>query len=598
MTRDAVKWAIGAAALGWSALALAAATLVQDVRVFDGEKVHAKRSVLFDNGVIVNADYRGKPPAGAAVVNGAGKTLLPGLIDAHTHHYRFEELPLLFGVTTQLDMFTAVQSMQRNHARMKEGKNSQYADTFSSGTLITAPGGHGTEYGIQIPTLTKPEDAQAFIDARIAEGSDFIKIVLEAGHGMKSLDEPTFRAAVKAAKARGKLAVVHISTFDTAKLALDAGADGLVHLFNGSTITPQQIDTLVKLAKKQKAFVIPTFSVMESMAGLREEDLLGDPALLALLTKEQVQSLRSSFGKTAKPEMLTAPKALTLAMQRAGIPVLAGTDAGNPGTQYGISMHHELASLVGAGLTPVQALAAATSVPAKAFKLGQRGRIAKGYKADLLLVDGDPTADIGATRRIAAVWKDGVDAAPLRTAQADKVATELKAAPPKPLELPADGRISQFTKEKLGSPVGLGWVPTHDSFMGGKSTVKLTAADDHPDAVTIDASVNAGFPMPWAGLAFMPGKQMMGPANISNAKVLKFKARGDGGQYSVALMSKGSNMPSSVPFTAGAVWKEVSIPLASFERIDTTAVTMIGFHAGPKTGEYKFQIADVRLLNE
>jgi hypothetical protein len=261
-------------------------------------------------------------------------------------------------------------------------------------------------------------------------------------------------------------------------------------------------------------------------------------------------------------------------------------------------MHHELASLVGAGLSPLQALAAATSAPAKAFRLGQRGRIAKGYKADLLLVEGDPTTRIGATRRIVAVWKDGEDASALRSAQADKVAAERKDPGLKPLELPPDGRISQFTKDKLGSPVGLGWMPTNDGFMGGKSTVKLAHADDHPDAVTVNASVNPGFPVPWAGIAFMPGQQVMGPANLSNAKVLKFKARGDGGQYAVAMMSKGVSYPANVGFTAGDNWQEVSIPLAKFENIDIAAVTMIGFHAGPKTGEYKFQIAEVRLLNE
>lgn len=592
------KLVAGVVGLGWSALALAAATLVQDVRVFDGEKVHARRSVLFEDGRIVSADFRGKAPAGAVIVDGAGKTLLPGLIDAHTHHFRFEELPVLFGVTTQLDMFTGVQLMQQHHARMKQGGDGKLADTFSSGTLVTAPGGHGTEYGMPIPTLTRPEDAQAFVDARIAEGSDYIKIVLEAGHGMKSLDEPTFRAAVKAAKARGKLAVVHISTYDSARLALDAGADGLVHLYTGASANRAEIDALVRLARQHKAFVIPTFSVMESLAGIKGDDLLGDAALMGLLNKEQAMPLRATFGKTPRPEMLVAPKALTMAMVRAGIPVLAGTDAGNPGTQYGISMHHELASLVAAGMTPVQALVAATSAPATVFRLGQRGRIATGYKADLLLVDGDPTTDIGATRRIAAVWKDGQDASALRTAQAGKVAAELKAPGLAPLALPADGRISQFTKDKLGSPVGMGWMPTNDGFMGGKSTVKLAHADDHPDAVTVTASVNAGFPVPWAGIAFMPGKQVMGPANISHAKVLKFKTRGDGGQYAVAMMSKGGSYPSNVPFTAGESWQEVSIPLARFERIDTSVVTMIGFHAGPKTGEYKFQIADVRLLNE
>jgi imidazolonepropionase-like amidohydrolase len=98
--------------------------------------------------------------------------------------------------------------------------------------------------------------------------------------------------------------------------------------------------------------------------------------------------------------------------------VLAGTDANYPGpgnahpllrafTGHGIALHHELALLTRAGLTPAEALAAATSVPAAIFGLTDRGRIAPGLRADLLLVDGDPSADITATRDIAAIWRGG-----------------------------------------------------------------------------------------------------------------------------------------------------------------------------------------------
>lgn len=170
-----------AGAFGCSMGALAAATLVQDVRMFDGERMHASRSVLFDKGMIVDADFRGAAPAGATIVSGAGRTLLPGLIDAHVHAYRYLELPLLFGVTTEVDMFTGVQLMQEVTRKMMAGQNHQQADLFSAGTLATVPGGHGTEFGMQIPTLTTPAQAQDFVDARIAEGSHFIKIVMEPG---------------------------------------------------------------------------------------------------------------------------------------------------------------------------------------------------------------------------------------------------------------------------------------------------------------------------------------------------------------------------------------------------------------------------------
>ena len=592
--------------LGCSISALAATTLVKDVRVFDGERMHAKRSVLFDGATIVNADFKGAVSAATLIVDGAGRTLMPGMIDSHVHAYLHHELPVLFGVTTQVDMFTGVQIMQQVSKKMKEGSNSTEADLFSAGTLATAPGGHGTEYGMTIPTLSTPEEAQAWVDARIAEGSHFIKIVMEEGgsyRNFKTLDLATVTALIKAAHLRGKLAVVHISNIKDARAALEAGADGLVHLFVGRDIEAAEMTSLVKLAKARKAFVVPTFSVLESMAGLKETDVMGDINLMALLNKDQTAPLDTTYGRKPDLALLAAPKALTVALHKAGVTVLAGTDAGNSGTQHGISMHHELASLVQAGLTPLQALASATSQPARAFKLGLRGRIAKGYKADLLLVDGDPSTDISATRRIVTVWKDGVDATPLRTAQLAKVVEERKPKTQAALVLPVDGRISLFTKEKLASPIGMGWMPATDNFMGGKSTVKLDLLEADAEAgaqaaLAVNANVVEGFAYPWAGLTFMPGKQPMAAADLSAAKVIRFKVRGDGNRYSLTVMQKGSNMPASVPFTAEAVWREVAIPFSAFKGLDASMITMIAFNAGPRPGTYAFQIADVRLLNE
>lgn len=93
---------------------------------------------------------------------------------------------------------------------------------------------------------------------------------------------------------------------------------------------------------------------------------------------------------------------------QAHVPILAGTDAPLPGTTYGASLHSELELLVREGLTPSQALAAATSLPAQSFRLNDRGRIRPGVRADLLLVEGDPTKNILATRNIVTVWKRGV----------------------------------------------------------------------------------------------------------------------------------------------------------------------------------------------
>ena len=604
MSTQALNVVIAAAGFTLSGMALAAATLVQDVRVFDGKAVHEKRSVLFDGAVILDADFRGPPPSGARIVSGAGRTLLPGLIDAHTHAFRQLDLPLLFGVTTQVDMFTAVPLMQDIKRAMAAGQNTGRADMFSAGTLATAPKGHGTQYGVPIPTLSSPAQARDFVDARIAEGSDFIKIVLEAGgHGtgkMNSLDLATATALIEAAHLRGKLAVVHVSNEADARGALGAGADGLVHLFLGATPDRQAVDSLVQLAKRKGAFVIPTFTVLESMAGVKGgDDLLLDAGLAALVDREGAATLKSRYGAQPRPAVLATPKAVTAALAKAGVPLLAGTDAGNAGTLYGISMHRELAALVEAGLTPQAALVAATSAPAAAFKLGQRGCVAKGCKADLLLVEGNPAVDIKATRRIVEVWKDGQSASALRDAKRQLVAQEGSGATRQ--ALPKDGRISDFSEQRLGSPFGSGWMPSTDQFAGGKSTVRLEVLPPLPDGqkpLAVQATVAPGLPFAWSSVAFMPGAKPMQAADLSAAKTLRFKVRGDGKTYQVMLMGVGNQRPSSLPFVAKPEWQEVSMALKDFAGIDLAAVAVLAFSAGPQPGDYRFELADVRLLEQ
>src|SRR5262249_60162703 len=111
-------------------------------------------------------------------------------------------------------------------------------------------------------------------------------------------------------------------------------------------------------------------------------------------TSAEARALRSALpGEMTSAEALLIPRDTVKALKAAGVRILAGTDCGNPGTAHGASIHRELALLVAAGLTPAEALAAATAVAAGAFALADRGRIAPGLRADLVLVDGDPTVD-------------------------------------------------------------------------------------------------------------------------------------------------------------------------------------------------------------
>ncbi|HPW33067.1 MAG TPA: hypothetical protein PLF92_09185, partial [Arenimonas sp.] len=155
---------------------------VTNVRVFDGEKTIGKTSVLIQDGKIASIGENIKIPDNTPVYDGAGKTLLPGLIDSHTHTYGDARKDALrFGVTTEMDMFTDWHQLAAAKKQRESYARTDLADLWSAGTLATVPGGHGTEYGMKIPTLTKPEEAPAFVQARIDEGSDYIKIVFDDG---------------------------------------------------------------------------------------------------------------------------------------------------------------------------------------------------------------------------------------------------------------------------------------------------------------------------------------------------------------------------------------------------------------------------------
>ena len=273
--------------------------VIRNARVFDGHKTIPQADVWVEDGNIKSVGKNLKIAGDVKSIAATGDTLLPGFVDSHTHAWgnALKEAEI-FGVTTELDMFTDVSFMQQTKKAQSDGKDLDTADLRSAGTLATAPGGHGTEYGIQIPTLTSPAEAQAWVDARIAEGSDYIKIVYDdastyGGH-RPTLSKETVKAVVDAAHKRGKIAVVHIGSQQQARDVLDAGADGLAHLFSDSEPTP---DFGIFVAAHH-AFVVPTLTVLEGVGGIASgESLTTDPHLQPYLTSDDIANLKRTFPK-------------------------------------------------------------------------------------------------------------------------------------------------------------------------------------------------------------------------------------------------------------------------------------------------------------
>jgi imidazolonepropionase-like amidohydrolase len=356
---------------------------IMNVNVFDGNALTGERTVVIDHGVISAAT------TADTIVDGQHGTLLPGLIDSHVHLRNVAELEqgTYWGCTTMLDMASPSMAVT-DSLRHRHG----LADIRGAGNPASAPGGmQTTRMGFPASSaVAGPADANRFVAERVAEGADYIKVIVEdpARMGPAALDVATITALVEAAHQAGLKAIAHVTTLTAFKNAADAGVDILTH----APIDANVDDNLACSLALQGIVSVPTLIMMRAVASRLEHlPTHGDHIDYAYA--------RSSVS----------------ALHRAGMLILAGTDA-NAGSvspapiPHGEALHEELGLLVEAGLTPVEALRSATVVPAEYFGFMDRGVIEAGRRADLLLVEGDPTQDIAATRAIRAVWVAGVQA--------------------------------------------------------------------------------------------------------------------------------------------------------------------------------------------
>ncbi|WP_406629850.1 amidohydrolase family protein [Amycolatopsis sp. WGS_07] len=386
--------------------------VIAGARVFDGENSLGVVDVEVADGRI--ASVGGDRPDGADLIDGAGATLLPGLLDAHTHTDA-ESLrqSLTFGVTTEFDMLSMPGQMIP--LRRQAATANDLADVRSPSFGLTPADGHPHqlrkgEGDPPWPTAARPEDIPAFVEGRIAEGADYLKVLVEDGElfgaNLPRLAPELVSATVRESHTRGKMVLAHAMTAETAEQVVDAGVDGFTHLFFDR---PDHTALIEKIAAAN-VFVIPTLTVIASITGEPAgRRLAEDPRVRPKLTPEWLDNLSGTIA-TSPREHLDYARGTLAALHEAGVDILAGTDAahlGAPGMAHGASLHDELRLLTTAGFSPAEALRAATSVPAQRFGLTDRGRIKPGLRADLVLVTGDPTVTIGDTLSVKHVWRNG-----------------------------------------------------------------------------------------------------------------------------------------------------------------------------------------------
>ncbi len=428
--------------------------LIRNARVFIGDgKIIETGSVLVHDGKITGV-FEGAGPdpekMKADVVEGAGKTLLPGLIDAHVHlggpsgistdraDYepkismpRAAAALLYSGVTSARSVGDYLDDSLKLRQQIAGGSKLG-AQLFVCGPMFTAEGGHGTEFIQYLPegmratvkaqlvrTPKTPEEARRQVRELKAKGIDCIKAILEAGWGdgmlYDRLDLLIVRSVGEEAKAQNLPLATHTGDARDVTDAVEIGSSSIEH----GSWRDEIPDAVLERMASQGIYLDPTLSVGQSYAQFYAGQ--GDPLNNSMV--QQVVAgkiLKSTREFIASGKGVDAARAATFAEAfeqakrnllrawKAGVPLVMGTDSGNPMVFHGPSMHRELQLWVQAGIPPEVALQAATGNAAKLLRAdGHIGNIRVGMDANLLLVDGNPLQDIGNTRRVAGVFAQG-----------------------------------------------------------------------------------------------------------------------------------------------------------------------------------------------
>ena len=429
--------------------------LIRGARIFVGDGLVIENgAVLVKDGKIAEV-YQGNIPdpktVNAEVVEAAGKTIFPGLIDAHVHlaapggFYESTDSYMHIDTNMQRELaaylysgVTAVKSVGDpvdTSLKVRSMVNSGQllgAELFICGPLFTTEGGHGTEYAKQMPANAReqfnaqfvrlpktPDEARQQVDALKKQGVDGIKAILEAGVAgavFNRLDIEILRAVAAEAHAQGLTLVVHTGDSKDVADALNAGADGIEH---GSFRDAIPEALFGQMVAKHVTFD-PTLSVVEGFNNLGKGNLeglgrslvqqVGPPELLAG-TRKMLQSPQGAAyrdGMSKYPMSLDLGKQNLMAAYRAGVTLVTGSDAGNPLVVHGPTVQRELELWAAAGVPNGMALKAATSAGAALLGAGKRfGQVRKGMEATLLIVDGNPLQDIQAMEAISMVFLKG-----------------------------------------------------------------------------------------------------------------------------------------------------------------------------------------------
>lgn len=386
-------------------------------RIIDGSGRPAlEHATLFiHNGRIEAIGTRVKLPRGVQKIDATGKTIIPGLINAHGHINDLSQLGIYLrdGITTVQSLGGAKEvELREQNAKAAPGTAPHL---YIAGLIQDSTGIPGAV------AVTTPEQARQSVDDLIRNKPDFVKVRVDDFRGARAKMPPeVYQAVIDEAHKNGFRTAAHIVYLDDAKGVLRAGVDYIAH-----SVRDQEVDQeFIELMKKRDVSYCPTltrevavFTYSETPAFFSDPFFLkeADPLEIARMSDpKHQQAVRNDASAQWYKEHFPVAMHNLKVLSDAGVNIAMGTDGGGgPGRFQGYFEHLELEYEVKAGLTPMQALVTATSGAAKALNISKdAGTLEKGKWADFVVLTANPLEDIRNTRKIDSVWIGGVQVPP------------------------------------------------------------------------------------------------------------------------------------------------------------------------------------------
>jgi imidazolonepropionase-like amidohydrolase len=608
-----MAWAVLAGAFSVTALGQTA-TLIRGANVVDGTGAPARRADVLLRGERIEAVGEGlTAPAGAQIVEAAGYTLAPGLFDLHTHLLasavgsseadwgKVLKAYLVCGVTSVVDLSTYSEQFEPMRRLVKNGLP---APRLHLASRFSSPGGHGLEGGrgdFHTQEVLTPEQARTAVKRVLPFRPDVLKVFTDGWRygvdaDMTSMEEETLRAIVEESHKAGIRVVTHTVTVEKARVAARAGVDAIIHGMGDQRAD----DALFQLMKEKGTAYVQTLAVYEPGKQVGPEDPVLERAMEPALRKQlRVSTRPPDAARVRRWANLMENGGLA---RKAGVLLGAGTDAGVTGAYHGWATLRELELLVKTGMSPLEAITAATGNSARILGVeAERGTVQPGKLADLLLVRGSPQEDVREMANVERVWLGG--------REQDLGALKNEIASPAWTRLPgvkAPAVLDDFSATDGRSRLRTLWINNTD---GGHDHARMIyqrterrPGDGALLAVTelMEKPQRYGASYGAMVLPLTPGG--VEPADVSGWSGVEFEARGAGRQRLQLRLSGTRGGRPSQSFAVNSRWTKVRVPFRALQRGGAPfawsgqMVTAIEFvMTGPAGSKAWLELDNVRL---